>query len=90
MKSYGVKLVLFAQTSPRTKMMQVCNFTKSTTLLHQRCQQYNRQKWTITAQNNNAKIIASSSDETKWLNYRWVNNSNCRKNWSSHLVYNYS
>jgi len=62
MKSYEIKLVLFAQASPRNEMMQVCKLTKSAALLHQRCKLVNRQKWTITAQNINIKVIGSSSN----------------------------
>ena len=65
MKSYEIKLVLFAQASPRSEMMQAWKLTKSTTLLHQRCKLVNRQKWTITAQNINIKVIGSSSNGTK-------------------------
>jgi hypothetical protein len=81
MKSYEFKLVLFALTSPCSEMMQVCKLTKSAALLHQRCKLVNKQKWTITAQNINIKVIGSSSNGTKWLNYRCVNYINCRTNY---------
>ena len=80
-KSYQIKLVLFAEVSPRSEMMQACKLTKSATLLHQRCKLVNRQKWTITAQNININVIGSSSNGTKWLNYRCVICSNCRTNY---------
>ena len=69
-------------------MLQACKLAKNETLLHQRCKLVNRQKWTITAQNINIKVIGSSNNGTKWLNYRCVNCSNCRTNYWKVLIRN--